>query len=181
MDRHRWLKYTAQLSNICGASPINNKILLFDGHGSHFNNGALRKMNYTKIQPFLLKVGNNINDQNNDNVPNAKLKSLYNMAKSVWMLKYGATKFSPHQMKSVLVEAWDTFKVSDGKIIRDSFKKMLLPLRPPNLIKIPRHTLPTSKYLLEPRLKKSKYITPYSCAYQVTSNQDWWSYGCHPS
>ena len=42
----------------------------------------------------------------------------------------------PHHMKSILVEAWDDFKVSSVKVIRDSFLKTKLPpLRPPNLTK----------------------------------------------
>ena len=51
------------------------------------------------------------------------------------MLKYGTTRFQPHHMNSVLVEAWDAFKVSYGNIIVDSFAKThLLPLSPPNMI-----------------------------------------------
>ena len=51
------------------------------------------------------------------------------------MLKYGTTRFQSHQMNSVLVEAWDTFKVSSGNIIVYSFTKThLLPLSPPNMI-----------------------------------------------
>ena len=50
------------------------------------------------------------------------------------MLKYGTTKFLPHHMNSVLVEAWEAFKVSDGNIIMDRFvKKNLPPLSPTNL------------------------------------------------
>ena len=38
-------------------------------------------------------------------------------------------------MNSVLVEAWDAFKVASGNIIVDSFAKThLLPLSPPNII-----------------------------------------------
>ena len=65
-----------QLSNICGTPPVNNRILFFGGHDSHFNYGALRKMILKNIQPFVLKAVNSTNDQTNDNDPNAKLKSL---------------------------------------------------------------------------------------------------------
>ena len=86
------------------------------------------------IQPFVLKSGNSINDQPYDNGPNAKLNYIYNVAKSVWMLKYGEKKFSPHHMKSVLVEPWDSLNMSAGNVIRDRFeKKKLLPLSPTNL------------------------------------------------
>ena len=40
-----------------------------------------------------MKEGDYINDQTNDNGPNYKLKSLYDMAKSVCILKYGMKKF----------------------------------------------------------------------------------------
>ena len=127
MDRDGWLKSITQLSNLCGASPVKKHILFFDGHDSHFDDGALRQMMCKNIQLFVLKSGKYINDHPNDNGPNAKLKSLYNVAKSTRMLKYGMTKFSPHHMKFVLVEALDVFKKSDGNIIRDSFAKEKLP------------------------------------------------------
>ena len=105
MYRDVWLKAMAQLPNKCGTSPVNNKILFFDVHGRHFNDRALRKMMCKNIQPFVLKSSNSINNQPNDNGPNTKLKSLYNVAKSVCMLEYGTTQFPPHHMNSVLVEA----------------------------------------------------------------------------
>ena len=61
------------------------------------------------------------------------MKSFYNVAKSAWMLKYVTTKFSPHHMNSILVEAWDAFKMSAGKITREIFAKTKLPLSPTNL------------------------------------------------
>ena len=38
MDRDWWLKAMTQFSNIWGASPVNNQIIFFDGHDSHFGN-----------------------------------------------------------------------------------------------------------------------------------------------
>ena len=105
MDRCGWLKATTQLSNVCGASHVNNQILFFDGHYSHFGEFTLRQMKCIKIQQFVLKSGDSINYQNNDNGTNAKLKSLLNVAKDAWILKYGTTKFLPHQMNSILVES----------------------------------------------------------------------------
>ena len=127
MDIHRWLKYMTQPSNVCGASPVNNNILFFDGHDSNFNDGALIQIMCKNIQHFVLKPGYSINEQPNYNGPNAKLKSLYNMEKSAWMLKYGMKKFSPHHMNSVLIEAWGAFNISSGKIIRDIFSKIIYP------------------------------------------------------
>ena len=68
-------------------------------------------MKIKNIQTFILKSGDSINDQPSDNGPNSKLKALYNIFKTKWMLKYGTTRFQPHHMNYVLVEAWDAFKV----------------------------------------------------------------------
>ena len=104
MDRDEWLKATTKFYNICGASPVNNQILLFGGNDSHFNDHALTQMKTKNIQPFILKAGDPINDQPNNNGPNSKLKSLYNVLKDQWILKYGTTRFQPNHMNSVLVE-----------------------------------------------------------------------------
>ena len=62
-------------------------------------------MDRQNIQLLILKSGNSINDQPNDNGPNYKLKYIYNEVKNVWMLKYGTTKHLPHHINSILVEA----------------------------------------------------------------------------
>ena len=81
-----------------------------------------------------------MDDQPNDNGPNSKLKALYNISKSKWMLNYGTTRFQPHHMNSILVETWESFIVSSGKIIKDSFSKNhLLPLAHPTRKKMHRH------------------------------------------
>ena len=92
-----------QFSNICGASPVNNQILFLYGHNSHFNNRALTQMQSKNIQPFILKAGDYINDQPNDNGPNSKLKSLYKVPKAKWVLNYVTTGYQPHHMNSVLL------------------------------------------------------------------------------
>ena len=103
-DRDGWLKVMTQFSNICGASHVKNQILFFYGHGIHFDDHALTQIQIKNIQPFVLKVGDSINDQPNDNGPNSKLKYLYNILNSKWMLNYGTTRFQPLHMNSVLVE-----------------------------------------------------------------------------
>ena len=112
MDIEEWLKAMNQLSNVYGTYPLNNQIIFFDGHHSHFDERALIHMEYQKIQPFILKSGDSNKYHSNDNLPNTKLKSCYNEVKSMWMLKYWTTKLLPHYMNSILVEAWDAFKVS---------------------------------------------------------------------
>ena len=82
MDRDRWLNAMTQISNICGASPVNNQIIFFDRHDSNFDNHALTKMQSKNIQPFILKAGDSINDQPNANGPNLTLKDLYNCSKA---------------------------------------------------------------------------------------------------
>ena len=66
-----------QFSNVCGASPVKNQIIFFDGHDSHFDDRTLIHMKFRNIQPFILKAGDLINDQSNYNGTNFKLKSLY--------------------------------------------------------------------------------------------------------
>ena len=58
------------------------------------------------IHTFILKAGDSINNQPNDNWHNSKLKSLYNVSRDKWMLKYGNTRFQPHLMNYVLVKTW---------------------------------------------------------------------------
>ena len=82
MYRDGWLKAMTQFSNICSASPVNNQILFFNGHDSHFDGRVLTQMQSKNIQPFILKAGDFINDQPNDNVPNSRLKAFYNLSKA---------------------------------------------------------------------------------------------------
>ena len=65
-----------QFSNICGASPVNNQIIFFGGYNIHFDDRALTQMQIKNIQTFVLKAGDSINNQPNENGPNSKLKAL---------------------------------------------------------------------------------------------------------
>ena len=112
-----------QLYTVCGASPINNQILSFDGHDIHFDGYALLFMEDENIQPLLLKSINSGNYHPNYNGTNVKLKSCLNNAKSTWILKYGTTQFFPHHVNSIFMEVRGAFKVSSGNIIRESFMK----------------------------------------------------------
>ena len=87
MDRDGWLKSMTQLSNLCGAYPVNNKIIFFNRHDINFEDYAHIHMEHQNIQPLILNEGDSVNDHPNDNGPNAKLKSLYNGMESVWMIK----------------------------------------------------------------------------------------------
>ena len=107
-----------QFSKIYGASPVKNQIIFFNGHDSHFDERSLTQMQGENIQTFLIKAGDFISNQPNDNWPNSKLKSLYNVSKAKWILNYGNMRFQPHHMNSVLVETWKYFTVSAGNIIK---------------------------------------------------------------
>ena len=54
MDRYWWLKVVTQFSNICGASPVKNYILFFDGHDSHFDDRALTHTQSKNIMPPVI-------------------------------------------------------------------------------------------------------------------------------
>ena len=62
-------------------------------------------------------------------------------------------------MNSILVESWDAFKMSARKVIRDVFVKNKLPpsppFSPPNLTTNTQAFATYTKYIFEPRLKKS--------------------------
>ena len=79
MDIDGRLKAIPKFSNVCGSSPVNNQIIFFDGHDSHFNARALRHIQFRNSQHFVLKSGDSTNDKHNDNGPNDKLKYLYNI------------------------------------------------------------------------------------------------------
>ena len=100
---------------------------------NHFDNRTLTQIQ-KKNHPFILKVGDYINNHTNDNRTNAKIKALYNTLKDKWMLNYGTSKFQPHHMKSVMFETCEAFMVSARNIIENSFSKTWIPpLRPPNI------------------------------------------------
>ena len=116
-----------QFSNICGTSPVNNQILSFDGHKIHFDDCALTQMQRKNTKPFILKSGDSINGDTNENRLNSKLKALYNVLKAKWVLKHSTTRFQHYHMNSVFFELWESFTVSAGNIIRYIFAKTHLP------------------------------------------------------
>ena len=107
MDKYGWIE--KKIYNLCRDSPINNGIFSFGKHDSHFDDRALIHTEHQKFQPFILKLGDSGNDHPNDIEPNAKLKSIYNEAKSAWMMRYLTTQMIPHHINSIFVEAWGAF------------------------------------------------------------------------
>ena len=99
-------------------------------HDSYFDDRALTQMQIKTIQPFILKSVDSINNQSNNNGPNAKLKALYNILKEKWILKYVTSRFQPHHTNFVLVEIGEDFTVLSGNNISYSFAKTCLPPPP---------------------------------------------------
>ena len=92
MDRDGWFKAMTKLFNIFVAYHVNNKNIFFNEHESHFYDHSLIHMYHLNIKLSILKSGNSVNDQPNDNGSNSKLKFFYNEVKYVWMLRYGTPK-----------------------------------------------------------------------------------------
>ena len=59
----------------------------------------------------MLKAGDSVHDQPNDNGPNMKLNNFYGNARMNWMRHHGTLKFTSAHMNSVLVETWEAFKL----------------------------------------------------------------------
>ena len=134
MDRYGWHKSMAHFPSICCSSPLNTQVIVYDGHGSHFDDRALNILLRHNIQYFIRKAGDSMYDQPNDKGPKTNLKNLYGNARMNWMRHHGKLKFSPPHMNSVLFETWEAFKPSSITITRKYFKKThLLPLPPPDI------------------------------------------------
>ena len=67
MDRDGWYKFIRMFTILSGAIKGNIKILLYDGHDSHWDTDAPDIMSISFVRPFVLKAGNSENDQPNDN------------------------------------------------------------------------------------------------------------------
>ena len=66
-----------QLSNVYGASPINNQITFIYGHNRHFDNRTLIHIEHQNTQLFVIKSGDYVNTQLDDNGSSEKLKFHY--------------------------------------------------------------------------------------------------------
>ena len=91
-------------------------MLFYDGHGSHFDDRALYIIYKNNIQSFIIKTGDYVHDQTNNNVPNTNLKNLYDNVRMKWMRYHGTLKFTPDHMNYVLVTTWEDFKLSSATI-----------------------------------------------------------------
>ena len=133
-------------------------------------------MKCRNIQPFVLKAGDLIRHQPNYNGPNFKLKSIYYVAKYVWMMKYVTKKFLTHHMNSILVEALYAFNLSAGNIIRDGFSKIKVPpLIPHKLTKNTQSCAASIQVYSEPKSEEINNISRHVVSHievQVTSTDN---------
>ena len=65
----------------CGYIKLNPQVLFFDGHDIHFDERSTHLLRYRHIYPFIIKLGDSVNYQTNDNRPNLKLERYYGIAK----------------------------------------------------------------------------------------------------
>ena len=73
MDRDDWHKSMAHFPSMCSSSALNPQVLFYDGRVSHFHDRALHILCRHNIQYFILKSGDYVHEQPNDNGPNMKL------------------------------------------------------------------------------------------------------------
>ena len=112
MDCYGWHKFMAHFTTMCCSSPLNPQVLFYDGHVRNFDDGALYIINRNKIQSFIVKAGDYVHGQSNDNLPNTNINNFYGNARMNWMRHHGTLKFTPTHKNPVLIATWEAFKVS---------------------------------------------------------------------
>ena len=116
----------------CGVNKINPQVLFYNFHISHFDDRAIHVIHQYHIKPFILKAIDSVNDPQNENGPNIKLKGLYGQARMNWQIQHGTLKFKTPHTNAVLVETWISFQLSSSLVIANAFKKTkFVPLNPP--------------------------------------------------
>ena len=119
---------------MCCSSPLNPQVLFYDGHASNFDDRALDILHIHNMQYFILKAGEYVHDQPNDNGPNMNIDSLYGNSRMNWTRHHGTLKFIPAHINSVLVETWEAFKLPSATTTQKAFKNThLLLIYPPDI------------------------------------------------
>ena len=117
---------------MCCSSTLNPQVLFYDSHNIHFDGRELDIIHRQNIHYFILKAGDSVYDQKNDNVPNMNLNILCGNTRMNWMRHHVTLKYSPSHMNYVLVETWNTLKLSSVTITHKLFKKTP-PRYPPDI------------------------------------------------
>ena len=102
--------------NPCADLLLNPQVLFYDVHDSYFDDKALDILCKHKIQYFILESGDFVYDQPNNNVPNMNFNHLYGNAIMNWIRQHGTLEFTPAHINYVLVETWESFKLSSATI-----------------------------------------------------------------
>ena len=128
------LKFVSNFASVCCSSPLNTQVLFYDGHGRHFYDNSLNILLQRHIQYFIQEAGDSVNYQPNDNDPNMGINKWCSDSIMNFMSHHVTLRFIPPHMNSVLVETWESFKLSSTTITHKSFKKThLLPLSLPDI------------------------------------------------
>ena len=116
-------------TSMCCSSTLNTQVLFYDGHDIHFDDRSLNILWSHYIQSLIIKSGESMHEQPNDNGPKLKPKNLYGNERMNWMGKHGTIKFTPYHINYALVETWEALKPSSTTITQKYSKKThLLPL-----------------------------------------------------
>ena len=89
------MKAMMHFKTVCGANKLNPQVLLYDGHGIHFEDRDIHILCYNHIKPFILKLSDSGNYQKNDNGPNIKVKGIYGQDRIKLQRQHGILKFNP--------------------------------------------------------------------------------------
>ena len=124
MTQSLWNSVADHIISYC--PPAAGPYLLFiDGHHSHWNVEALRKLKTARIYVCFLRSNNSENDQPNDNGFNALQKAVYNKKLQLWRAaasQRALTGFRPWHFNEVYHEAWKEIVGTSGKVIQKAFR-----------------------------------------------------------
>ena len=123
MDCDVWHKSMSRFPSMCCSSPLNPQVLFYDVHSRHFDDRALYILCKHNIQSFILKSGDYVHDQPNNNGPNMELNNFYGNARMNCMIHHRKLKFTLPHINSVLIETWEAFKLSSATITHKAVKK----------------------------------------------------------
>ena len=113
----------AHFASVCFSSILNPQVLLYEVHNSQIYYRELNILRRNNIQCFILKTGDYVHEQPNNNGPSISLHNVYGNERMNWMIDRGTLKFSTPHTNSLLVETWEAFKISSEKITQNAFKK----------------------------------------------------------
>ena len=114
---------------MCCSSTLNTEVLFYDIHDSYFDDSALKILRSNHIESFILKAGEYVNEQSNDNGQKLKINNVHVNERMTWRRKYGTLKFTLSHINYVLVKTREYFKLSSTTITQKYFNRThLLPL-----------------------------------------------------